>query len=289
VIPGTQNPESDPARFLGPAAAAEWRVLMTHLDFQTGFGLFVLLLPGKAGASWCEQALANHFLATNGELKRLRFANLEQLRRLPSALLDQHGLRKTDALWVDLLDPSPAPTSEWQLACRQTLGLLNQHRNRLVVQLPVPVFFVGEPWLQIVMREAAPDLWSIRRCVARLETAATLTHLELGRSSTMITGKELAIEAAADPDYALEQARKLPDTPQTALARGNLLLRAAAGFYQENRLDAAEATAREARALFASLTEQDYPKCAPALANANILLTLILRQLGGRTRKADKK
>ena len=274
--------QSDLARFLGPAAAAEWRALLAHLEFQQGFGLFVLLLPAKAGAILCEQVLAQHFLAAGRDLARVRFSDAQQVKRLPEVLLERSDLPPAPAVWVDLLDPASRPSPDWQSACRQALGLLNQHRNRLAARLPVPVIFVGEDWLQPLFREAAPDLWSIRIAVERLGATSAAQPPPAGRTSVAPSAEALLSEAAADPDYALEQARKMPDHPQFREARASLLLRAASGFYRNHRFEVAAAAASEALTLLIGLVQQNRLRHEPALAEANHTLAAILGQLGRR-------
>jgi tetratricopeptide (TPR) repeat protein len=96
------------------------------------------------------------------------------------------------------------------------------------------------------------------------------------------TADVLASGAAADPDYALDQAHRLPDQPELAEARANLLLRAASGFSPQHRLELAEAAVREARSLLSRQGEESSSYPPPALAEADYILAVVLGQRGQR-------
>src|SRR5208283_2065247 len=110
-------------------------------------------LPGAAGATVCEQALAERLAKENLRLERIRFSSASEIIRLCEWLLDLNpdGI---GGVWVSFF--SPERTDEaWMTACRKMFAVLNLHRNRILQALPVPLIFVGEPWLQQVFRETA--------------------------------------------------------------------------------------------------------------------------------------
>lgn len=149
---------------------AEWRHLLDYLDFLEGFGVIVVLAPEQAGADVCRRALRNHYAKKDRTLHRVRLHLREAPGALGDHLLDHPLPEDTAAIWVDAPEPASATADEpirelWRLA----LSALNPRRNPLRRQLSVPLIFAGPMWLQEVFREAAPDIWSIRETVARIE------------------------------------------------------------------------------------------------------------------------
>jgi hypothetical protein len=157
----------------------------------------------------------------------------------------------------------------WKTAWRQSLAMLNQHRNPLRRRFEVPLVFAGAPWLQEVMREAAPDLWSVRTGVVRI-IPGRVARGEGARAGVTL---EPGGEAAEDPDYALEVAERLRNTKEQEPARVDLLLRAAWGFDEAARLEAAEDAFREAVALCRKLAKHSPEEFLPRLAESLTGLT----------------
>ena len=58
----------------------------------------------------------------------------------------------------------------WERACCAMLEGLNQQRNPLRQTFHVPIVIVVPPWVVPLFRECAPDLWSVRSQVVRIET-----------------------------------------------------------------------------------------------------------------------
>jgi tetratricopeptide (TPR) repeat protein len=285
VSPTAENLGDDLARFLGPVAAAEWRVFLGHLDLYTGFGVFVLLLPAKAAASLCEGALRQHLRGQGRELGVLRYAVPERIADLPGELLLKPGnFSSVGVVWVDLLGAELREDPAWQAATRQALAALNQQRNRLVEQLAVPLVFVGEPWLQNALREVAPDLWTVRIAVERLDEA--LVGLQNGNllQPDPVVPEQLAYfkDAAVDSELALELSRKLLSQPEFHRQRIDLMLRAAAGFQNQRRYGLAEAVAAESIGMLNGSQDQ-----GDFMARASLVLSAARAALGRKVEALD--
>jgi tetratricopeptide (TPR) repeat protein len=187
-------------------------------------------------------------------------------------------------IWLGTVIPESDPEiQEWQQAWRHGLASLNQQRNPLRERFACPLVLVGAPWLHTLLREAAPDLWSVRTGVVAvapsLEPASTATR-EPGLIETS-PGRLLTGEAASDPDYALEQAERLQGKPALEPVRAQLLLRAGNGFYMHARLDSAERCFRTAADLFAA-SAVDNPDLQADLAGTLNNLANSLGALGRR-------
>jgi len=247
-------------RFYGPEAWTDWLRLQAHFDLGDGFAFLILLLPGAVGAEICRRQLKQHLEAKGKHLVELPCEWPEDARRLPERIFAVEPADPLGGLWLGAVIPESDPEIQpWKLAWRQGLASLNQQRNPLRERFACPLVLVGAPWLQILLRETAPDLWSVRTGVV-----AVIPSLEPKPSSTQESGliepkpeQMMTGEAASDPDYVLEQAGRLRNRPGLETARAQLLLRAGNGFYEHARFPSAEHCFREASDLFATSAAND--------------------------------
>ena len=274
-------------RFFGEAAFEEWRLFETHFELAAGSALLVLLLPGTAGALICEQALAERLGKNNHRLERIHFSFASEIIRLGEQLLDLN-MEGVGGVWVSFLSPERTDDT-WKAACGKMFTLLNMHRNRILQAVPVPLVFVGEPWLQQIFREAAPDFWSIRSTVVRLLPQGEPNESRVEESSLQSQQAVIGVEAASDPDYTLQQAHRLANRKDLAFQRTELLMRAAAGFHEKARLELAESCWREALNILAETSEMKQEFRADDM-RATVLnnLAVVLRDLGYREEAMDK-
>lgn len=152
---------------------SEWAFFLDHLRFTRGFGLFVLLAPEHAGVEVCQRALGASLAEGQKSLHRIDLRLEDHPAVLGDTLLRLQPGEEVGAVWIsgpevrNVLDPAPV-----KLAWHHTLAALNSRRNPLRDRLALPLIFAGPFWLQEIMRAAAPDLWSIRDTVARIEPEA---------------------------------------------------------------------------------------------------------------------
>jgi tetratricopeptide (TPR) repeat protein len=239
--------------------APEWQKLLTHLGWWDGFAFICLLVPDPTGAEIAFQALARHFAAPTAgqparQVQRLTFANPEDLEGLVERLVvgpaEPPG---TGALWVEAVVPEQVPGyAAWRQAWFRFAAQLNGHRNPFQRRHTYPVLFVGAPWLQTLLREVAPDLWSIRTLVVELAPAPLPPALAADQAAPADTGWE---RSGYDPNNALRDAERLRGLPATLepereqerqqlLAR--LLVRAGRGFGDREAWPAAAQSLAEA-------------------------------------------
>ena len=266
-------------RFFGEGAYEDWRLFEAHFELAAGSSVLVLLLPGAAGALICEQALAECLAKNNRQLERIRFSASSEIIDLGERLLALN-LDGIGGIWISLLSPEKTD-DDWQAACDKMFGLMNLHRNRLLKALPVPLVFVGEPWLQQVFREAAPDFWSVRSAVVRLRPGGeSVEHRLEGISMESQTGI-IGVEATSDPDYTLQQAHRLSNRQDLSLQRAELLARAASGFRENSRLELAESCFREALETIENFSDaKQYPLADFMRGLVLNGLAIVLNQLG---------
>jgi tetratricopeptide (TPR) repeat protein len=223
----------------------EWQRLLTLFDVSEGFSLIVLLVLEADGAALCRGELERHLQREGKQLVPIELPTPDDLRQLKDILLTTRPPPSTGCLWMSAVEPDYGKSyPEWREAWREALARLNSHRNPIRRQFNLSLVFVGAPWLQEVMRETAPDLWSVRTLVVRIEPAPRPTAErqvpEAGRS-------EFAEEpSGGDPLFALREAEKLRGLPGKDLALARLLHRAGEGFAGRDDWRSAEKAFTEA-------------------------------------------
>jgi tetratricopeptide (TPR) repeat protein len=231
------------------AASPEWRNLLNHFELAPeGFAFIVLLVPDAEWAAACREALGRFLLASRKEVRAVTFENASEFRDgMAARLLSLKTGEEVGAVWVEAAVPEVSRGyAEWEEAWRVAASRLNQYRNPLRRQIDVPLLFVGAPWMQVTLREAAPDLWSIRTMVARIEPpeeSETIPRLE---TSSQRNDLPWSLEGATDPEFALHEAEKLRGQPDKELVLASLLHRAGQGFVTRFRWEEAERALREA-------------------------------------------
>lgn len=170
--------DEQPGRNYNLNISPEWQNLIAHFDLAEGFAFIVLIVPDATGLQVCEQTLQEYLSAKNQTLEVVQFSRPEQLKDLASFLLELKIAKTTGAIWVSANLLEGVQEHSWEVAWREGVAGLNKFRNHLRKEFALPLIFAGSPQLQIVLREMAPDLWSVRTLVVRIETAeATLSDL----------------------------------------------------------------------------------------------------------------
>lgn len=121
---------------------------------------------------------------------------------------------------------------------------LNPRRNEIRRQFNCSLIFVGAPWLQETMREIAPDIWSVRTLVARIEPLAVSETKPTISERQSFDADET--KGGGDPLFALQEAEKLRGISGKDLALARLLHRAGEGFAARNDWRSAEKAYTEA-------------------------------------------
>ena len=242
----TEAPIEVAGRRLNPGTSPEWQHLLTHFELSEGFSFVVLLVPDADWANACRIALSQYLEAEGKNLLTVGYSDAEDFKiRVPGRLLELHTSEHTGAVWLESTFSEASPRyEEWADAWRGMAARLNQFRNPLRRQLYVPLVFVGAHWIQPVIREIAPDLWSVRTLVTRLEPP---TEFGEARSRGVEATSEQQLEGLAiDPDFALQTAARLRNQAGKELALAQLLYRAGLGLNARSRWAEAEAALREA-------------------------------------------
>lgn len=287
-MPPVDTPAEEFLQLYGEGAWKDWQRFLAHFDLGKGFAFLILLLPGAVGADISKRQLAE-YLAGKGEyLAVLECEEFVDVRGLAERLFDLEIKPNLGGIWLgSVISESDAEIHRWKEAWHIGLTSLNQQRNPLLRRFQCPLVLVGAPWLQPLLREAAPDLWSVRTAVVHVTPALKTAP---GTESNQIwqkTFQERMGEAASDPDFALEQAESLRERPGLEATRAELLRRAANGFHKHTRLEQAEKCVREAAEIY-SLLAPALPDLQQDWAGTLNNLAVVLSELGRHEESLDK-
>lgn len=251
------------ARYNLPAQP-EWQQFLNHFDLSESFALVVLLVADADGADLCRMELEKQLQQEGKKLASLDIPSPDVLRSLPSQLLATQLPADAGGLWIAAVQPDYSQNFvAWKKAWQFALARLNPRRNEIRRQFNCSLIFVGAPWLQETMREIAPDIWSVRTLVARIEpqaiseTNAAAPERQSSRDVDIIDG--------GDPLFALQEAEKLRGVPGKELALARLLHRAGEGFAIRNDWRSAEKAYAEALELKQKAGAPSESRCATLL------------------------
>jgi tetratricopeptide (TPR) repeat protein len=241
-------------RRYGQTAASEWQRVLNHFALGEGFALIVLIVPDRDGAQLCRDELDRLLAAQGSLLTRCEPTTPDQLVWLSNSLLDLPPGPNTGAVWIAAVVPRSARDfHKWESAWRQTLEGLNQQRNPLRRYFECPVIIVAAPWIVPLFREVAPDLWSVRSQVVRIEPDREITRRRSDETEHASTRSEPSPRLdAPDPGLAMNEAERLRGMPGRERDLSAMLTRAGIGLLGRGDPSGAESVLREAADLVAS-------------------------------------
>ncbi|MBN8454662.1 tetratricopeptide repeat protein [Accumulibacter sp.] len=252
MIPEAQRRWEEVARRYDLPRQAEWQKLLNHFDLTEGFSLVIVLVADADGAALCKRELERVFGRESKQLLALDLPTTAALLELPGLLLAAKPLPETACLWIEAVDPDYSRTyAESRDAWRSAVARLNAFRNTLRKQFHTALTFVGAPWLQEVLREVAPDIWSVRTLVVRIEPQREAGRIEGAESSVrQVPRSDIGnTTEGGDPLFALKEAEKLRRIPGKELALAQLLQRAGEGFIARDQWRESAQALTEALAL----------------------------------------
>ncbi len=214
-----------------------WRLLMQHFELaDAAFSFVVVFAPDD----WAIALIREHLTEVCGgshTLERLRFDPAAGPESLSQSLLaiDAPSVHPP-IVWVDA-DPCDAEQTEERAdAWQQALTILNRYRNTLQKRFHGPLALALPSRMEQIFRAAAPDLWSIRSGVFRIEPVgssyASLIRLPDEEHAFL---RKMDRDDSGDPAVTLAEAAKLRGKSGREVLLAALLHRA--GNQARNRLD----------------------------------------------------
>jgi tetratricopeptide (TPR) repeat protein len=255
----------------------EWQKLLLHLELGEGFSLVVMFVPDADGAEVCRQELARHLAFFGQRLLTVDVSRPDLLSRLPDLLFPLQPDADVRAVWIAAaVSQSQADREQWEEAWFDGLARLNERRNLLQRHFAVPLILVSTEWLKPLIRETAPDLWSIRSLVCDIEPPPPLEILSWSSAD-----EALDQFSRLDPYLALREAEQMRGQPGKELLLARLLQRAGEGFLSQNDWQSAETFFRQAVELMRA-----YPDAPNLLARSLYELGYALSWQRGKEAKA---
>jgi len=235
---------------LGAQGEAEWQRLREQVDLASGFWLAFIFVSAAATANVLFRRLEAHLRLHGYGIERFHPSEPSELPLALQALQlpDRSNER---GLWIEAVHAdAPASSDEsspWALAWDALMLRTNEQRDALRRNLKAPLLFVTHATIKPRIREAAPDLWSVRSIVVEIAPTPAasplppMDHAELDRPEIVVP--------SPDPERALEEAQRRLERggdPRSALAA---FMRAASGFLDHARAVDALEPARAAVAI----------------------------------------
>ena len=234
-------------------AEPDWQALLRHFDFNDGFAFILILVESAENAAYCREAVSDYLRDNGGgRIRRLLCNYPNDAQELPFLLHRPSGLDSQQTLWVESVVPETSVTPEtlekWKSAWRVCFASLNQIRNQMQHSIPGALVFAVAPWVQQIIRNIAPDLWSIRSTVVQLSPRIANSQAE-SASTPSFRGPESDPSLAPDPEFAEQEASRMQGKAGKELAQAQILQRAGEGYLSRAEPVQAIRVLKEAEAL----------------------------------------
>jgi len=216
----------------------EWAKLLRHFELGEGFAYIILLVSNRAVARRCQSEL-DLWLRTRHRpsLFVVPLKTPDDVSSIPEQLL---ALTPPDGpIWVDGTGTRQVYEQAWNRCAMK----LNRARDTISARFSEPLIIVGAPYIREILRDAAPDFWSVRAFVAEISVP---TRVPLPDRPT---SGENASEFSLDPDLALRDIAALRRKPGRERLLSKLLHRAGTELLRRGRFQEALPLLREATEL----------------------------------------
>jgi tetratricopeptide (TPR) repeat protein len=273
---------------LGEAGEAEWERLRKQIEFASGFWLGFVFSPSPMHVLVLRARVTRLLAAERATVLVYRPEQPEELRSVLQRLL-QEAQPPAGCTWVEAVrsDSSGARQQPWTDAWNDLFLRMNERRDALRARLTGGLVFAGPPELKPRIREAAPDLWSVRAMVIDLKTGApteiydplTIVPDAEGLSAGTVEHEVMAPGLPPDASFALEEAKRR-EARHAVRPQALALMQAAEGFLAEGRTKEAREAALQARDLLRGGGSYDEAQALALLARAE--------SAGGEPRAAMK-
>ena len=230
------------------SGSSEWAKLLRHFELGQGFAFIILLVPSRAAARLCRAEL-DSWLRAHGQPSPVD-APLNtplDLANLPEHLLAMPA--PAGVVWID----GSGTTELYQQAWSRCAMKLNRTRDSVAARFTAPLILVGPPWVREILRDVAPDFWSVRAFVAEIPPAP-LPPLPAPSQERPI---QQETDFAFDPDLALRAIADIRGKPGRERQLSQLLDRAGAELMRRGRSSEALPLLNEARELDEKAVQQE--------------------------------
>ena len=212
-----------------------WRMLVQHFDLTEGFAFIVVLAPDDEAIALLRDQLPR-LLPEPGAIERIRFDPAAGSASLAESLLAASPSSAVRVIWIDADPAHPEQFDEREKTWADALGTLNRYRNTLSSKFAATLALALPARLLPMLRQTAPDLWSIRSGLFRIEPpGASRAGMQRLPESEWHSLEDNDEGDAGDPAVTLAEADKLRSRPGREVLLATLLQRA--GNQARRRLD----------------------------------------------------
>ncbi len=156
-----------------------WQLLRSHFLITRQFAVVVLIAPDE----WTLDQIHQHLpglLPACETARDIPFQPHFPPATLTELILARHSSASSaQHLWVDVPAPAVALSDPALAPWNAAFSYLNRHRNHLPKVIPGTLIIAGTPETLLSLREAAPDLWSIRSALIQFTPAPVLPGYDL--------------------------------------------------------------------------------------------------------------
>ncbi|MGI8642144.1 MAG: tetratricopeptide repeat protein [Pyrinomonadaceae bacterium] len=211
---------------------AGWQNLLEHFELNDhAFAYIPLLLPNDLWARVCEVSLENFLSRQDKNLYKIDCQTPDELKNIAVTLFALEIDEDTEAIWIVApIGSGETFLTQWSQAWREGMARLNQYRNPFREKFPVTILFVGAEWIQEITRNMAPDLWSIRRTVIRVNPEIDFSDATDKKTEPIQSEPIFEHGQGVDAEFALQEAERLRGKEGLELHLAKVLYRAASGF-----------------------------------------------------------
>jgi len=206
-MPDSLFRDTGPEALLGHQAEGEWHRLRQQLDLSEGFWLGFLFSTSPVVTRAFRQRTENILRFKALTLQAIDPETPNELEKALPRLFEPDP--NTGCLWleaprVDLPGTAEDEPGSWLRAWDQLMLRLNERRERLRRALQCGLILIAHPRIKPRIRDAAPDLWSIRSIV--LEPVP-------GRLGAPISRRSSDFENPRARERSRRTGRELPSVP----------------------------------------------------------------------------
>jgi|GEM_PF-6385915 len=287
-----------PAGLHLPSEAEErWGQLANHLDYVAKFWIGFLFTPSPPIAREFRQRMA---VVEEDQVRAFVTRTLrtpEEVMAVQDWLVADERTATAGCFWIQSLewDALGAIHRPWEAAWRHLFMRLNHQRDAMRREMNTGLMFVVPPPAKSVLRETAPDLWSIREIVIELdgipssfranldEHSRSFSLMNLNPLAAMMEAERLQRRAAElNKDGGVAIALTLADAAADFLAQGKFAQSKDAACRALNHLDASEEPLLSSRIL-ATRAETEYALNELATAEEHVRRAIEIRSNMGQS------
>ena len=223
----------DSSATLGPVGEGEWQRLRRQFELATDPWLGFIFCPAPRPVAALRQRTEFTLQYRARQMRRIHPESPDELRELMPKLFA--SLPDAGCVWVEviavdspILDDDIGP---WVGAWDWLTLRLNERRDALRRRLAGPLIFAVHPEWKPRLRDAAPDLWSVRSLVLDLpgnEGRPAIDRFDASEEASKATDDLLEhVTSVEEAEAALRRLEEVPSPEANSLARLHMYMASA--------------------------------------------------------------